>query len=60
MLLPGLLICFLLAAQTHFPSSQTDGQYYPINGAKLWVLTVDTGEPLIIIPGGAGRLSLRS
>jgi len=47
MLLPGLLICFALTAQTSFPSSQTDGQYYTINGAKLWVVTVGTGEPLI-------------
>jgi proline iminopeptidase len=38
----------------HFPDSWTDGQYYSINGAKLWVLTVGTGEPLIIIPGGPG------
>ena len=54
MLLPALLICFVLTAQTPFPSSQTDGQYYTINGAKLWVVTVGSGEPLIIIPGGPG------
>jgi len=53
-LLPALLICFALTAQTPFPSSQTDGQYYTINGAKLWVVTVGKGEPLIIIPGGPG------
>lgn len=51
---PALLICFVVTAQTSFPSSQTDGQYYTINGAKLWVVTVGTGEPLIIIPGGPG------
>lgn len=39
---------------THFPDSWTEGQYYTINGAKLWVVTVGTGEPLIIIPGGPG------
>jgi len=39
---------------THFPDSWTDGQYYTINGAKLWVVTVGSGEPLIIIPGGPG------
>ena len=54
MLLPALLICFVVNAQTAFPSSQTDGQYYTVNGAKLWVVTVGSGEPLIIIPGGPG------
>jgi proline iminopeptidase len=39
---------------TAFPDSWTDGQYYTINGSKLWVVTVGTGEPLIIIPGGPG------
>jgi proline iminopeptidase len=39
---------------TAFPDSWTDGQYYTINGAKLWVVTVGKGEPLIIIPGGPG------
>ena len=37
-----------------FPDSWTDGQYYNINGAKLWVVSVGKGEPLIIIPGGPG------
>jgi len=39
---------------TAFPDSWTGGQYYTINGAKLWVVTVGKGEPLIIIPGGPG------
>ena len=39
---------------TAFPDSWSDGQYYTINGAKLWVVTVGKGEPLIIIPGGPG------
>ncbi len=38
----------------HFPDSWTGGQYYNINGAKLWVVVVGTGQPLIIIPGGPG------
>jgi len=37
-----------------FPDSWTDGQYYTVNGAKLWVVTVGKGEPLLIIPGGPG------
>lgn len=47
---------------TAFPDSWNDGQYYTINGAKLWVVTVGTGEPLIIIPGGPGgnHLAYRS
>jgi proline iminopeptidase len=54
-----VLLCFVSVAQgskdsTHFPNSWTDGQYYTVNGAKLWVVTVGTGEPLIIIPGGPG------
>lgn len=49
-----LSITFFSIAQTSFPDSWTGGQYYTINGAKLWVVTVGTGEPLIIIPGGPG------
>ena len=37
-----------------YPDSWTDGQYYTVNGARLWVVTVGKGEPLIIIPGGPG------
>ena len=37
-----------------YPDSWTEGQYYTVNGAKLWVVTVGKGEPLIIIPGGPG------
>jgi proline iminopeptidase len=38
----------------HYPDSYTDGQYYTVNGAKLWVITVGRGEPLILIAGGPG------
>src|SRR5256885_15826150 len=53
-----LFCCISVFAQnpsaTTFPDSRTDGKYYTINGAKLWVLIVGQGEPLIIIPGGPG------
>jgi proline iminopeptidase len=38
----------------NFPDSYTGGKYILVNGAKLYVVTVGTGEPLIIIPGGPG------
>ena len=44
---------FSLLAQT-FPNSFTDGKYITANGAKLWVVLVGKGEPLLIIPGGPG------
>ncbi len=37
-----------------FPDSEKDGKYYRVNGAKLWVVSFGTGDPLIIIPGGPG------
>ena len=54
-----LFACSLSKAQNakdsiHFPDSWNDGHYYTINGAKLWVVAVGTGEPLIVIPGGPG------
>ncbi len=51
-----ILIFFLsqyIVAQ-QFPNSLTDGQYYKVNGANLWVVTVGTGDPLILIAGGPG------
>ena len=42
-----------LSAQT-FPNSFTDGKYITVNGAKLWVVTVGKGDPLVLIPGGPG------
>lgn len=48
-----LFICHYLVAQ-QFPSSWTDGQYYEVNGSKLWVVKVGAGEPLIMISGGPG------
>ena len=53
-LLAGLLFIITeLYAQT-FPNSFTDGKYYTVNGAKLYTLTVGSGEPVFIIPGGPG------
>src|ERR1700748_1631790 len=34
--------------------SWTDGKYVTVNGAKLYVVTVGEGDPIIIIPGGPG------
>jgi proline iminopeptidase len=49
------LICFfgVLNAQ-NYPNSYTDGKYVEVNGAKLYVVPVGHGDPLIIIPGGPG------
>lgn len=52
-----LLSCILTIttfSQTKYPDSWTDGKYVTVNGAKLWVVTVGKGEPLILIPGGPG------
>lgn len=50
-----LSLSFVFAqADKTFPDSWTDGQYYTVNGAKLWVVTVGKGEPLILIAGGPG------
>jgi proline iminopeptidase len=46
-------IHLLLTAQT-FPNSFTDGKYITVNGARLWVVLVGKGEPVVIIPGGPG------
>jgi proline iminopeptidase len=37
-----------------FPNSQTDGKYYTVNGAKIWTVSLGSGDPLFIIPGGPG------
>ena len=52
------IILFVSAQDIKYPDSWTDGQYYTVNGAKLWVVTVGKGEPLIIIPGGPGGAHL--
>jgi proline iminopeptidase len=52
------IILRVSAQDIKYPDSWTDGQYYTVNGAKLWVVTVGKGEPLIIIPGGPGSAHL--
>lgn len=53
-----ILLSFLLFSTSFFaqkfPDSATDGKYYTVNGAKIWVVTVGTGDPLILISGGPG------
>ncbi|PWT78122.1 MAG: alpha/beta hydrolase [Bacteroidetes bacterium] len=49
-----LATAFLITDAQKFPDSQKDGQYYTVNGAKIWVVTVGSGDPLFIIPGGPG------
>lgn len=52
-----LFFQYSLYAQ-QFPDSFTDGKYVTVNGAKLWVVLVGQGDPLIIIPGGPGGAHL--
>jgi proline iminopeptidase len=49
-------------AQIKPVDSFTDGKYVTVNGAKLWVVTVGQGDPIIFIAGGPGgdHLGLRS
>ncbi len=51
--LPLLFILAITHAQ-NFPDSYTDGKYITVNAAKLYVVLVGQGDPLIIIPGGPG------
>lgn len=53
----SLFIAVAVNAQK-YPDSYTDGKYVTVNGAKLWVVTVGQGDPLIIIPGGPGGAHL--
>ena len=51
------IVVFLFGATLYaqnYPSSYTDGKYIEVNGAKLYVVLVGHGDPLIIIPGGPG------
>src|SRR6218665_2673695 len=41
-------------AQVKPVDSFTDGKYVNVNGAKLWVVTVGQGDPIIFIAGGPG------
>ena len=48
----AIIISITIYAQ--FPNSETDGKYYEVNGAKLWVVGFGQGEPLFFIAGGPG------
>lgn len=50
----ALLFIFTLGYAQSYPDSYTDGKLVSVNGAKLYVVTVGKGDPLIIIPGGSG------
>ncbi len=49
-----LLLTSNIVFAQNFPDSWTDGKYFTVNGSKLYTVTVGTGDPLIIIPGGPG------
>jgi proline iminopeptidase len=51
-----LLFCFLsyVSLGQPYPDSEKDGKYVTVNGARLWVVTVGKGHPLILVPGGPG------
>jgi proline iminopeptidase len=57
-----LLTSVISKAQTKPVDSFTDGKYITVNGAKLWVVTVGEGDPIIFIAGGPGgtHVGLRS
>ena len=48
-----ILITSVGVAQ-QYPDSQTGGRYIQVNGAKLWIVTFGSGDPIILIPGGPG------
>lgn len=54
----ALLLISTVFGQTKKVDSWTDGQYVKVNGARLWVVTVGEGDPIIIIPGGPGGAHL--
>ncbi|MEO3407774.1 alpha/beta hydrolase [Mucilaginibacter sp. CAU 1740] len=58
----SLFISVNLKAQTKPVDSFTDGKYITVNSAKLWVVTVGEGDPIIFIAGGPGgtHVGLRS
>lgn len=56
-----IIVLVLFQCSVHaqkLPDSVTDGKYVTVNGAKLWVVSVGKGDPLIIIPGGPGSAHL--
>jgi len=57
-----LLVALFTNAQIKQVDSNTDGKYVKVNGARLWVVTVGEGDPIIFIAGGPGaaHIGLRS
>src|SRR5438045_539674 len=53
-----LLFVAKLSYSQSFPDSWTDGKYITVNGARLWLVTVGKGEPMILIAGGPGGTHL--
>src|ERR1700744_6186058 len=58
----ALLLISNVFGQAKKVDSWTDGQYIKVNGAKLWVVKVGEGDPIIFIAGGPGgvHVGLRS
>lgn len=50
-----LIVLTISTLAQNFPDSQTDGKYYEVNGAKLWVVSFGNGDPLFLIAGGPGN-----
>jgi proline iminopeptidase len=48
------IISLYAEAQIVYPDSDKDGKYVTVNGARLWVVTVGKGDPMILIAGGPG------
>ena len=49
------LLFFVTAGLSQdFPDSATDGQYYEVNGARIWTVSFGQGDPLFFIAGGPG------
>jgi len=49
-----LLVLIATGYAQNNPDSYTDGKYIEVNGAKLYVVLVGHGDPIIVIPGGPG------
>ncbi|MEY4927572.1 MAG: hypothetical protein RI894_2008 [Bacteroidota bacterium] len=58
----SLSACFAQKTAIKYPDSAEDGKYYPVNGAKIWAITVGEGDPTFFIAGGPGgaHVGLRS
>ena len=50
----SIVLFTISVAGQSFPDSETDGRYYEVNGAKLWVVSFGEGDPLFFIAGGPG------